>query len=100
MIEIQWQTEQMENNKSGRTMDAIRAKAQDTRAKSNSWETHLVRKRWDIGLLRALSPRMMHVHVYVCITMMKHFLRKTSTSAGCFRFHKDLKYGRPIDLRL
>src|SRR6218665_3803227 len=33
----------------------IWAKAQDTRANSNSWETHLVRKRWDIGLLRALS---------------------------------------------
>jgi len=37
----------------------IRAKAQDTRANPNSWETHLVRKRWDIGLLRALSPRIM-----------------------------------------
>src|SRR6218665_1683590 len=37
----------------------IRAKAQDTGANPNSWETHLVRKRWDIGLLRALSPRIM-----------------------------------------
>src|SRR6218665_288607 len=37
----------------------IRAKAQDTRANPNSWETHLVRKRWDIGLLRALSLRIM-----------------------------------------
>src|SRR6218665_2902251 len=35
------------------------AKAQDTRANPNSWETHLVRKRWDIGLLRALSLRIM-----------------------------------------
>src|SRR6218665_763461 len=40
-------------------MTPIRAKAQDTRANPNSWETHLVRKRWDIGLLRALSPRIM-----------------------------------------
>src|SRR6218665_3706179 len=37
----------------------IQAKEQDTRANPNSWETHLVRKRWDIGLLRALSPRIM-----------------------------------------
>src|SRR6218665_3255972 len=37
----------------------IRAKAQDTRANPNSWETHLVRKRWDIVFLRALSPRIM-----------------------------------------
>src|SRR6218665_3780893 len=29
------------------------------RANPNSRETHLVRKRWDIGLLRALSPRIM-----------------------------------------
>src|SRR6218665_647143 len=31
----------------------------DTRANPNSWKTHLVRKRWDIGLLRALNPRIM-----------------------------------------
>src|SRR6218665_253765 len=37
----------------------IRAKAQDTRANPNSWETHLVRKRLFIGLLQALSPRIM-----------------------------------------
>ena len=34
-------------------------KAEDTRANSNSWETHLVRKSWAIGLLRALSPGFM-----------------------------------------
>jgi len=28
-------------------------------ANPNSWETHLERKRWDIGLLRALIPRIM-----------------------------------------
>src|SRR6218665_294668 len=53
----------MENIKYGRRREGrwtpIRAKAQDTRANPNSWETHRVRKRWDIGLLRALSPRIM-----------------------------------------
>src|SRR6218665_1243798 len=53
----------MENTKYGRRREGgwtpIRAKAQDTRANPNSWKTHLVRKRWDIGLLRALIPRIM-----------------------------------------
>src|SRR6218665_369469 len=49
----------MENTKYGRRGTPIRAKAQDTRANPNSWETRLVRKRWDIRLLRALSPRIM-----------------------------------------
>src|SRR6218665_2839268 len=53
----------MENTKYGKRREGqwtpIRAKAQDTRANPNSWETHLVRKRWDIGLLRALSPGIM-----------------------------------------
>src|SRR6218665_1176032 len=39
----------------GRAMDTNTNEAQDTRADPNSWETRLVRKRWDIGLLRALS---------------------------------------------
>src|SRR6218665_533354 len=51
----------MENIKYGRRREGrwtpIRAKAQDTRANPNSWETHLVRKRCDIGLLRPLSTR-------------------------------------------
>jgi len=51
MIEIQWQKERMGNNKSGRQrhgrLTPIRAKAQDTRANPDSWETHLVRKRWE-----------------------------------------------------
>src|SRR6218665_1763506 len=60
----------MENTKYGKRREGgwtrIRAKAQDTRANPNSWETHLVRKRWDIGLLRALSPRiMMMIYVYI-----------------------------------
>src|SRR6218665_931309 len=53
----------MENTKYGRRREGrwtpIRAKAQDTRANPNSWETHLVRKSWDIGLLRALSLQIM-----------------------------------------
>src|SRR6218665_815902 len=60
----------MENTKYGRRREGrwtpIRAKAQDTRANLNSWETHLVRKRWDIGLLRALSLRiMMKVIIFI-----------------------------------
>src|SRR6218665_2018398 len=55
----------MENTKYGRRREgrwtSIRAKAQDTRTNPNSWETHLVRKIWDIGLLRALSLRIMMV---------------------------------------
>src|SRR6218665_4145676 len=49
----------MENTKYGRRREGrwtpIWAKTQDTKANPNSWETHLVRKRWDIGLLRALG---------------------------------------------
>src|SRR6218665_616870 len=56
----------MENTMYGKRREGrwtpIRAKAQDTRANPNSWETHLVRKRWDIGLLRALSLWIMMVY--------------------------------------
>src|SRR6218665_289597 len=52
----EWKTPSMERE--GR-WTPIRAKAQDTRANPNSRETHLVRKRWDIGHLRALSIRIM-----------------------------------------
>src|SRR6218665_4139457 len=59
----------MDNTKYGKRREGrwtpIRAKAQDTRANPNSWETHLVRKRWDIGLLRALS-----LHVWIMMMMM------------------------------
>src|SRR6218665_1215806 len=51
----------------------IRVKAQDTRANPNSWETHLVRKRWDIGLLRALSLRIMMMmmrYIYLCVCVL------------------------------
>src|SRR6218665_2000222 len=53
----------MENTKYGKRREGrwtpIRVKVQDTRANPNSWETRLVRNRWDIGLLRVLSPRTM-----------------------------------------
>src|SRR6218665_1527919 len=58
----------MENTKYGKRREGrwtpIRGKAQDTRANPNSWGIHLVtvvRKRWDIGLLRALSLRIMMI---------------------------------------
>src|SRR6218665_2202695 len=61
----------MENTKYGRRREGrwtpIRAKAQDTRANPNSWETHLVRKSWDIGLLRALSPGIMMMNEVWCV---------------------------------
>ena len=44
-----------------------RAKAQNT----NSWKTHQVRKRWDIGLLRALSPRIMMMMIQYNIRLMQ-----------------------------
>jgi len=52
----------MENTKYGKRRERqwtrIRAKAQDTRANPNSWETYPVRKRWDIGLLRpGIEPK-------------------------------------------
>src|SRR6218665_1929455 len=64
----------MENTKYGRRREGrwtpIRAKAQDTRANPNSWETHLARKRWDIGLLRALSPRIIIMMMIMMMMMM------------------------------
>src|SRR6218665_3943835 len=66
----------MENTKYGTRREGrwtpIRAKAQDTKANPSSWETHRVRKRWDIGLLRALSlwiiiMMIMYVCMYVCM---------------------------------
>src|SRR6218665_2683941 len=69
----------MENTKYGKRREGrwtpIRAKAQDTRANPNSWETHLVRKRWDVGLLRALSPRiMMMMMMNVCMYVLHVFM--------------------------
>src|SRR6218665_1056611 len=74
----------MENTKYGKRREGrwtpIQAKAQDTRADPNSWETHLVRKRWDIGLLRALSLRimmmmmmMMNVPSKLCVCVTYNF---------------------------
>src|SRR6218665_1833979 len=81
----------MENTKYGRRREGrwtpIRAKAQDTKDNPNSWETHLVRKRWDIGLLRALSlwimmMMMMNIYIAFCnfyqllYLKMQKFLKK------------------------
>src|SRR6218665_2524422 len=64
----------MENTKYGKRREGrwtpIRAKAQDTRANSNSWETHLVRKRWGIGLLRALSLWIMMMMMMMMMMML------------------------------
>src|SRR6218665_3581566 len=66
----------MENTKYGKRREGrwtpIRAKAQDTRANPNSWETHLARKRWDIGLLRALSLRIMMMMMTMMNTKIKN----------------------------
>jgi len=68
----------MENTKYGRRREGwwtpIRAKAQDTRANPNSWKTHLVRKRWDIGLLRALNPRIMMLMMKIDDTFLDYRL--------------------------
>src|SRR6218665_4024777 len=64
----------MENTKYGKRKEGrwtpIRAKTQDTRASPNSWETHLVRKRWDIGLLRELSLLIMMMMMIIYFTRL------------------------------
>src|SRR6218665_2881329 len=79
----------------------IRAKAQDTRANPNSWETHLVRKRWDIGLLRALSLRimmmmMMNVNPYISTVYIHNagMQEFTSLSYSTSEQHKELTSAR------
>src|SRR6218665_510699 len=76
----------MENTKYGKRREGrwtpIRAKAQDTRANPNSWETHLVRKRWDIGLLWALSPRIMMMMMIVALSLKK--IKRPITLNKCF----------------
>src|SRR6218665_392894 len=73
----------MENIKYGRRWEGrwtpIQAKAQDTIANPNSWETHLVRKRWDIGLLRALSPKIMMMMMMLLLVtgVFKERVQKT-----------------------
>src|SRR6218665_817364 len=54
----EWKTPIMESE--GKAMDTNTGESPEHQIKSQySWETHLVRKRWDIGLLRALSLRIM-----------------------------------------
>src|SRR6218665_1965022 len=90
----------MENTKYGKRREGrwtpIRAKAQDTRANPNSWETHLVRKRWDIGLLRALSLRIMMMMNTILTYKLyfRHFhfpVRRT----GAYRHKKALPFSHP-----
>ena len=67
-IEIQWQIRANGKHQvwkaKGRAMDTNTGESPGHQSQSNSWETHLVRKRWDIGLLRALSLRIM-IMIYV-----------------------------------
>src|SRR6218665_3528491 len=77
--------EGMENTKYGRQRERqwtpTRAKALlDTRDSPNSLETHLVRKRWDIGLLRAMSPWMTMMMMMMMNTMqfIPHVLKNFS----------------------
>src|SRR6218665_3032300 len=80
----------MENIKYGRRREGrwtpIRAKAQDTRANPNSSETHLVRKRWDIGLLRALNPRIM------MMMMIQALLSKELILDNCKHFRVNSRF--------
>src|SRR6218665_2525686 len=82
----------MENTKYGRRREGrwtpIRAKAQDTRANPNSWETHLVRKRWDIGLLRAFSPRIMMMMMMMTASVIESRIGTLSGRGNIFlRLH-------------
>src|SRR6218665_3773270 len=81
----------MENTKYGRRREGrwtpIRAEAQDTKANPNSWETHLVRKRWDIGLLRALSLWIMMMMMIIapleCRRRFGLFSRQSGPLSSC-----------------
>src|SRR6218665_1555409 len=56
----EWKTPSMEGEgKGGKHQYGRKPRTPVTRANPNSWETHLVRKRWDIGPLRALRPGLM-----------------------------------------
>src|SRR6218665_1808039 len=73
----------MENTKYGKRREGqwtpTRAKAQDARANPNSWETHLVRKKWDIELLRALSLRII---MMILSTGLAHHHNSKNNSYG------------------
>src|SRR6218665_487182 len=77
----------MENTKYGKRREGrwtpIQAKAQDTRANPNSWETHLVRKRWYIPWTpTGIEPTdydeiyiYIYIYIYKCmhIHVCKHY---------------------------
>src|SRR6218665_86421 len=79
----------MKNTKYGKRREGrwtpIRAKVQDNRANPNSWETHVVRKRWDIGLLRALILRimMMMITSLLALSTAVHKKELRSTWQSC-----------------
>ena len=74
----------MENTKYGKRREGrwtpIRAKAQDTRANPNSWETHLVRKRWGHWTPTGIEPTdydeddevYIYICIYVCMFVCRH----------------------------
>src|SRR6218665_1678103 len=81
----------------------IRANAQDTRSNPNSRETHLVRKRWDIGLLPTLSPGFMMMMMTWSLPQCRH-ISTTYVPAICSnnisnedgRFHRRVVVSRVI----
>src|SRR6218665_1112516 len=69
----EWKTPSMESEGKGNGHQ-YGQKPRTPEPNPNSWETHLVRKRWDIGLLRALSLRIMMMMIsttnYSCMMSM------------------------------
>src|SRR6218665_2368602 len=68
-IEIQWQIRadgkhQVWKAKGG-AMDTNTGESPGHQSQSQQLGTHLVRKRWGIGLLRALSQWIMMIYIYI-----------------------------------
>jgi len=61
------------------------------KANPNSWEAHRVRKRWDTGLLRALSPRIMMMMMmmnFIWVAIFRnahHSIKLAYDSSVCLR---------------
>src|SRR6218665_1329376 len=60
----EWKTPSMESEGKGDGHQYGR------KPRTPEWETHLVRKRWDIGLLRALSLQIMMMMMMMMMKMM------------------------------
>src|SRR6218665_416837 len=84
----------MDNTKYGKRREGrwtpIRVKFIDTRANPNSWEAHLVRKRWDIGPLRALRLRIMMMMMMTPQQLLKLDLPLTERVPS-FAFHSSVR---------